>query len=87
MGTIQGSKDPKSRVLGPKYQYHYGVWALEPYYFSPWTLRANNVLQSLVAAVMEYTPCVVRYLPGYFVKTLNPKPLNPKPLNPKPLNP
>ena len=35
----EGSKDSNNRVLGPKYYDINGIWALIPYYLSPWTLR------------------------------------------------
>ena len=35
----RGSKDPNNRVLGPKYYSYSGIWALKPYYLSPWTHR------------------------------------------------
>ena len=38
MGT--GSEDPDKRVLGPKYYNINGIWALNPYYLGPWTLRS-----------------------------------------------
>ena len=49
MGTVkvgiveftEGSKDPNTRVLGPKYHHKNGIWALKPYYLSPWTLRVR----------------------------------------------
>ena len=44
MGTISGSKDPKNRALGPKYHKYYSIWALKPYYLSPWTLRIKQGL-------------------------------------------
>ena len=34
-----GSKDPNIRASGPKYHSDYGIWALTPHYWSPWTLR------------------------------------------------
>ena len=37
--SLRGSKDPNKRVLGPKYYNINGIWALKPYYFSPWTLK------------------------------------------------
>ena len=27
---------------GPKYQYYYSIWALNPYYLGPWTLRSRK---------------------------------------------
>ena len=39
----KGSMDPNNRALGPKY--HYSIWALEPHYLSPWTLRVGVPLR------------------------------------------
>ena len=33
------SKDPNNRFLEPKYYRYYSIWALNPYYLGPWTLR------------------------------------------------
>ena len=41
------SKDPKSRVLGPKYRYFYSIWALKPYYLGPWTLGLDFLAPTL----------------------------------------
>ena len=41
-----GSKDPNTRVLGPKNNQYYGLWALKPHYFGPWTLRGLLGLSS-----------------------------------------
>ena len=46
-----GSMDPNSEVLWPKYYNVNGVWALKPYYLGPWTW---GLLQALVA---EFPPC------------------------------
>ena len=36
------SNDPNNRALGPKYCNINGIWALNPYYLGPWTLRATQ---------------------------------------------
>ena len=36
------SKDPHTRVLGPKHHEHYTIWALKPNYLGPWTLRVRG---------------------------------------------
>ena len=40
---VQG---PKRWVLGPKYYNVNGIWALNPYYLGPWTLRGRCVIVS-----------------------------------------
>ena len=37
---FKGPRDPNKKVLGPKYYVAKGIWALNPYYLGPWTLRA-----------------------------------------------
>ena len=38
-------KGPRTQlVLGPKYYIINDIWALEPYYLDPWTLRAVFLL-------------------------------------------
>ena len=38
--NTQRVQDPNVRVSGPKYHSDYSIWALNPHYLSPWTLRA-----------------------------------------------
>ena len=40
---VKGSKDPNKRVVELKYCTMNGVWALKPYYLSPWTLRVARL--------------------------------------------
>ena len=47
-----GSKDPYIRALEPKHYNIIGVWALQPHYLGPWTLR---VLHSMYKRVNVYS--------------------------------
>ena len=48
-----GFKDPNNRVLGPKYNEYYSIWALKPYYLGPWTLGKDKAFVALDFLVLE----------------------------------
>ena len=47
MGTVEGSKDPNNRALGPKFHSCYSIWALKPYHLGPWTLGVIDDLYNV----------------------------------------
>ena len=50
----KGSKDLRTRVLGPKYYNMNGTWDLKHYYLGPWTL---GVLDLLVEGAPDEAVC------------------------------
>ena len=47
------SKNPKTRVLGPKYSRINGIAALKPYYLGPCTLRLKRNLKEPYKPVLS----------------------------------
>ena len=47
----EGSKDPIKRFLGPKHYDTSGIWALKPFYLSPWTLRVWQLVMVIVEVI------------------------------------
>ena len=79
-----GSKDPNNGVLGPKYYDINGIWALNPYYLGPWTLRGLYSTCKLkprtLLHILIYRTCTKPSKPNMELHAISRRPYAPIPV-------